>query len=1607
MDFSFFKLPRKKQRKTNAENDFLLPKDKEKIEKLTRTKTKYFKNIKKINYQIDLVRDSTKTLLPKFAGLHHGLRKKYYWYYNWHTRPYTKSIHWLVLLLYIISLPLVYFYLSPYTDKTKATTYDFPRWEWVNPTPTGDDLENVIACPDNQTLWASGVGGTTIRSTDAGVNWETVYSTAQSNLSMVCLDASNAFAVGAQGLIMQYNGISWSSRTSGTIYDLSKIISLGNNNLIVIGAHGTILKSTDGGITWSAKDSKTTDPLGDISYYNSTMIVGGEMSGNISISHDGGETWTLNSSSFFLTTKVFALSDTNFLVYNGSMSISTDAGETWDTKADSGGINVANISQNNFVTANGLNGFGVSHDNGNTWSIKACDDPASCQYLSTVSGTGDNVIATGSYGEVYVSHNSGDTWVNESIAVQSTFYPPLFLTASSVVMVGDNGKIYTSSDAGDNWTEINTGSITSIYGMTTFGTNDVVAVGLSGYLGVSHDKGEAWTVETDGTTNGFRAVAACGTSVVAVGINNSDGWSAAVAYSSDSGNTWHSGTFDSVRNLLGVTCFDANNFIAVGDSGAIAVSSNGGSTWTAKTSGTVQTLKKVIAFNTTYLVAIGNNGMIANSVDSGQTWTPQTKGAQSFNDVKNFDNDYAVAVGNSGTIYNSYDGGISWWATGKSAGTTSHLLSITVFDSSHGVVVGGPTSYYTVERGEYWFKNADLSGVNLTSVHALDSSNAIAVGRSGVIYTTTNYGVSWIQQAVNAKKDFNYVTSFDPLNIFAYSFSISGSGIIRYHSPANATATKLLVKLPGQSFVDGVGVSGTPDAVQAGDTVTATIYAVDDNNNLDKGNASYAGFTTTDPGDTNPGTIQLTQGGTCVQTDRQPGDPECGIGTANFIFHTAGAWTVSANDVYSILSSGTSSSITVDPGDPAKLYLSSLPATLDMGSASSAVTVGITDVYGNDTTVSSSKTIRLSTTSSDGRFSASSNGPWTRSQLDVNILSGYGTTTFYYLDFHTGSSVVTASETPDIGWTDTSGTITINSGALSLSSLGVSSNSLTACGGTLTVTAILKNSEGLALASRTVQLQSSRNTNDTTYDTISSSVITDSSGVASFTVDSSNPGDFTLTAYDQTDDLYIPQSQDISVASSSLGRISLVSSLSTVSVGSPFELTTTMYNTCDSVFSDYTGEIIFSSSDDGAKFNEKNYTLSTGEGGKYTQSVILEKEGEQTISVLAGSMTATTYVTVVPVNVTTTVSTPTAVPSAIVTTPSPIYTEPAKSLIETFQESPTLQKISKVLTPVTATVATLGLFPLLVQAFPQGFQALASLFPAIFTAAAVRRRRKPWGIVYDSLTGKPVDLAIIRAFDVKTKRLVATKVTNENGRFHFLLSKGNYYVTVTKAGYTFPPKISKFKASQLATRFGPQGDIYFGQSFVIESDDTNINLSIGLEPKISTLSFKLKLAIWLKNGTDWFLIALSYFAVPLMIIGAILTSLTVVVIQSKFNLYLSGFYAILLIAYLVSSRIRATRLGLIFDSRTREPIAGATVLIIDKEYDVIREIKTTDQSGHFAILAQRGQYRLTAYASGYKFPAKEFKLQKSDKRLGTIYFGQTVNNKKAGFVNVGIPLDRF
>lgn len=110
-------------------------------------------------------------------------------------------------------------------------------------------------------LYVAWVGGTSAgfyRSTN-GSTWSAA-TAITTRMNAAAYGAGIAVAVGANGEIYTSpTGVTWTSRTSGTIYDLWDIIWDGTQ-FVAVGEQGTIITSSNG-ITWASKTSGTIESL--------------------------------------------------------------------------------------------------------------------------------------------------------------------------------------------------------------------------------------------------------------------------------------------------------------------------------------------------------------------------------------------------------------------------------------------------------------------------------------------------------------------------------------------------------------------------------------------------------------------------------------------------------------------------------------------------------------------------------------------------------------------------------------------------------------------------------------------------------------------------------------------------------------------------------------------------------------------------------------------------------------------------------------------------------------------------------------------------------------------------------------------------------------------------------------------------------------------------------------------------------------------------------------------------------------------------------------------------------------------------------------------------
>jgi len=108
-----------------------------------------------------------------------------------------------------------------------------------------------------------------------------------------------------------------------------------------------------------------------------------------------------------------------------------------------------------------------------------------------------------------------------------------------------------------------------------------------------------------------------------------------------------------------------------------------------------------------------------------------------------------------------------------------------------------------------------------------------------------------------------------------------------------------------------------------------------------------------------------------------------------------------------------------------------------------------------------------------------------------------------------------------------------------------------------------------------------------------------------------------------------------------------------------------------------------------------------------------------------------------------------------------------------------LQKTFAYLGPCLAFISVLILPSLLII----GLFVIHLLLFTIFRRLAILHRPKSYGTVLDLRTHRSISRAVVRLFDAKYNKLLASQVSSGNGRYNFLVGPNVYYLTSSKKSY--------------------------------------------------------------------------------------------------------------------------------------------------------------------------------------------------------------------------------
>lgn len=239
----------------------------------------------------------------------------------------------------------------------------------------------------------------------------------------------------------------------------------------------------------------------------------------------------------------------------------------------------------------------------------------------------------------------------------------------------------------------------------------------------------------------------------------------------------------------------------------------------------------------------------------------------------------------------------------------------------------------------------------------------------------------------------------------------------------------------------------------------------------------------------------------------------------------------------------------------------------------------------------------------------------------------------------------------------------------------------------------------------------------------------------------------------------------------------------------------------------------------------------------------------------------------------------------------------------------------------------------------------------LITGIFRRKRHEPWGVVYDSVTKRPLDPAYVIAQVRDTQKSKGEAITDLDGRYGFLLNPGEYVIVANKTHYKFPSDKLKGRA-----RDEFYENLYFGDPFQVREGGA-VTYNIPLDPVefdwnefaknqdqvFQVYSKRANIRMWIFN--------------IIFYVGFAFSSLTLFLSPSIVNVFVVVVYAGI-ISFQIFWRVthKVTR---VLNRITKKPIPFALIKVWLPGLNTVVKKTVTDETGKFYFLIPPGTYFIT------------------------------------------------
>jgi photosystem II stability/assembly factor-like uncharacterized protein len=625
------------------------------------------------------------------------------------------------------------------------------QWEWQNPVPQGNTLNDVFFI--NQDIgWAVGELGTILKTTNGGATFEMQSSNLFERLHAVeFFTPQHGFAVGANGTILETNngGDAWNTVSSCINADLLDLCLVEPGKIWIGGENGTLILSIDGGYSWESKWEDSAATIRSIFFLDGDH--GWAAGGNgmyhslVLFTEDGGETWVT------ITENVFAeFSEIQF----------TDQLTGWAVAVD------GNVYK--------------TEDNGTTW-IQQLEPPPGVDgpdYKNICFPDPDHGWAVGiSTGCVPLNHavvmqtsDGGGIWQSQSpgVGYGGGLNSVFFTDSLHGCAVGSEGNITLTSNGGYEWDPVCSNQI--LFLLDVFFTDSQHGWVAGGYsypfrseLSQTSDGGNTWSL-LDVPFHYYKAIHF---------TDPSEGWVAGggfysagfddnvVIHTTDGGANWEiqyqedgSHDFYTFKDI----CFvNAERGWVVGGSLNVNPPQNpiflqttdGGETW-EDLSGLTGNCLNAITFSDVEHGWIAGHETIMQTIDGGESWTEIWQGVHSIKDIFFFDPDHGWAIGDSifgwgypDVVMRTTNGGVTW----DMQYFDLELNKIWFTDMNTGLItIGNGILLQTQDGGITWEEQLIPAEASLNGIFFLDQQQGWIVGSNASIMHTDNGGLVGVKE---------------------------------------------------------------------------------------------------------------------------------------------------------------------------------------------------------------------------------------------------------------------------------------------------------------------------------------------------------------------------------------------------------------------------------------------------------------------------------------------------------------------------------------------------------------------------------------------------------------------------------------------------------------------------------------------------------------------------------------------------------------------------------------------------------------------------------------------------------------------------------------------